>query len=134
MTFDIFTEFATDENLEKNGAVVKLGKDSSLLIARAGNRAYAKAITKAVEASRADLDGDDEAAADLSDKIMIDVMAETILLGWDNVSFKGADLGAYTQEKAKTLLEVKDFRKLVAQHADNMENYKVKAEVAAGNV
>jgi len=63
---------------------------------------------------------------------MIDVMAETILLGWSGVSFKGVDM-PYTLDNAKTLLAVKDFRKHVAGLADQMDAYKVKAEIATGN-
>ena len=135
MSFDIFETFATDENLENNGVIVPVGKGkaSTLLIARSGNRAYAKAVTKAVEKRQVELDGEDDAAAAVSDEIMIAVMAETILLGWTALTFKGEDMGGYTFEKAKKLLGVKDFRKFVAKHSDNFEAYKVKAEVAAGN-
>jgi hypothetical protein len=133
MTFDIFTAFATDENLENNGTIFKLGKGAEITVARAGNRAYAKAITKAVEARRVELDAADDNAANVSDQIMVDVMAETILLGWKKLSFKGEDMGDYSTEKAKKLLAVKDFRKHVAGLSDQMDAYKVKAEKAAGN-
>ncbi len=133
MSFDIFDAFATDENLENNGTSFPVGKGATLLVARGGNRKYAKAITKAVEARRAELDGDDDAAAGVSDEIMIDVMANTILLGWSGLSFKGEDVGDYSVEKAKKLLAVKDFRKHVAGLSDTMAAYKVKAEAASGN-
>lgn len=142
MSFDIFTAFATDENLENNGTIFPLGADSSLLIARAGNRRYQRAITKAVERRKLELDSggpeasdaDANAAADVSDQIIVDVMAETVLLGWTNLTFKGEDLGEYTTEKARKVLAVKDFRKHVSMLADKMEAFKVKGEVAAGNV
>lgn len=132
MSFDIFSAYATDENLENNGTKFPLGKGSSLLVARAGNRAYSKAITKAVESRRVELDAGDDTAAAVSDQIMIDVMAETILLGFTNLSFKGEPI-EYTLANAKKLLAVKDFRKMVAGLADNMDAYKFKAEKAAGN-
>ena len=99
MSFDIFAAFATDENLENNGATFQLGGGSTLLIARGGNRRYSKAITKAVEARRVELDGEDAASEKASDEIMIGVMAETILLGWQNLSFKGEEMGEYSVEK-----------------------------------
>lgn len=133
MSFDIFDAFATDENLENNGTTFPVGKGATLLVARGGNRRYAKAITTAVEARRAELDGDDDAASAVSDEIMIDVMARTILLGWSGLSFKGKEMGDYSVEKAKELLAVKDFRKHVAGLSDTMAAYKVKAEVATGN-
>lgn len=133
MSFDIFEAFATDENLENNGTTFPVGKGSTLVVARAGNKRYARAITKAVEARKAELEGDDDAASAVSDEIMIDVMANTILLGWTGLSFKGQDMGAYSVEKAKSLLAVKDFRKHVAGLSDTMAAFKVKAEVASGN-
>ena len=139
MSFDIYEAFATDENLENNGTTFPLGKDATLLIARSGNRKYKRALTKQVEQHKLDLDfetNDDagaEAAAKVSDEIMVDVMASTILLGWTGLSFKGVDLD-YSVENAKTLLAVKDFRKQVATLSDQMDAYKVKAEAAAGNV
>lgn len=133
MSFDIFEAFATDENLENNGTVFPVGKGSNLIIARAGNRGYSKAITKAVEKHKVELDGEEDAAMAVSDEIMIQVMADTILLGWKDLSFKGEAMGDYSVEKAKKLLVVKDFRKYVAGLSDRMEAFKVKAEVAVGN-
>lgn len=140
MSFDIFDTFATDENLENNGAIFPLGKDSSLLIARAGNRKYSRAITKSVENRKVELDmagadasdADNDAAAAVSDEIMVDVMARTILLGWTNLTFKKVEMGEYTVEKAKKLLAIKDFRKYVATFSDQMEAYKLKEEAEAG--
>ena len=134
MSFDIFEAFATDENLENNGATFPLGKGASLLVARAGNRAYTKAITKAVEARRVELDsGDEDAAVAVSDEIMIGVMANTILLGWEKLTVKGVDAGPYSVAKAKELLAIKEFRKHVAGLSDQMAAYKSKAETATGN-
>lgn len=138
MSFDIFAAYATDENLENNGTSFPLG-DGTLLVARAGNRKYSRAITKAVEQRRVELDqgGADasDAAADaagkVSDEIMVDVMARTILLGWSNMSFQGVDL-SYSEENARKVLSVKDFRKHVAGLSDQMDAYRVKAEAQTG--
>lgn len=134
MSFDIFTAFATDENLENNGTTFPLGKGASVIVARAGNPAYAKLLNKLVEQSRVALDAEDEAAEELSKSIMIDVYAQTILLGWNNLSFKGEELGDYSVEKAKKLLAVKDFRIHIDKLSNQIDAYKVKAEVATGNV
>lgn len=133
MTFDVFEEFATDEALEENGTWFELGKGAALLIARSGNRAYGKALAKAVEKNRVALDFEDEAADKLSDEIMVDVLARTILLGFRNLSFQGKP-AEYSLEKAKEMLAVKDFRKRVIAYSDNFEAYKVKQEAKQGNV
>lgn len=137
MSFDFFSSYATDENLENNGTQFPFN-GGSLLIARAGNRAYSKALTAAVEARRIELDADE--SGKVSDEIMADVMARTILLGWtgpvvDGVQtsfkFKGADI-TYSIDNAKALLAMREFRKQVAALSDQMDAYKVKAEVATG--
>lgn len=133
MSFDIFTAYATDENLENNGTLFPLGKDSKVLVARAGNRKYSKALTKAVEQRRVELDAGDDTADAVSDQIMVDVLAETILLGWENLSFKGVEM-PYSQDNAKTLLRVKDFRKVIAGLSDQMDAYKMKLEADAGKL
>lgn len=128
---DIFAQYATDETLENNGTWHKLGKDSRLLVARAGNRNYARALNRKVEANRVALDVADDNADKVSDEIMADVMSETILLGWENISYKGEPL-AYTRDNARMLLLIKDFRAQVGRFADDFESYKVKQEVEQG--
>jgi hypothetical protein len=125
MALDIFAQFATDETLEENGTWFQIGGGARVLVARAGNRKYAKMLTKEVERNKKALDLNDDAADKLSEEIMIGVIAETILLGWENVSFKGEDL-EYSVANAKKLLAVKDFRKAVAQFADDVSAFKFK--------
>ena len=58
-------------------------------------------------------------------RVDIGVIAETILLGWEDISFKGEVL-EYNVANAKKLLAVKDFRKTVAQFADDVSAFKFK--------
>jgi hypothetical protein len=123
---DIFEAYATDETAEVNGTWQQLN-GADFLVARAGNRNYAKKLTDLVERNQKALDRKDEAADKLSDQIMIDVLAETILLGWKNVSFKGKEL-PYSVANAKTLLAVKDFRREVLKMADDVAQFRAKLE------
>ncbi len=130
--FDVFAFFATDEEAELKGVEFPIGKSGKLLIARANNRNYAKVLSKFVDANRDGLENPDEdAAADLNDKVLAQVMARTILLGWSGLSFKGVHV-EYSVEKAEELLAVKDFRRKVAELASSMEAYRVKTEDAQG--
>lgn len=129
---DIFAKFSTDESLENNGAWFPIGPKSRLLIARSGNRAYGKALTKQVEMNKLALDMGDDLAEEVSDKIMVDVLANTILLGWENLSFKGEVL-TYSVENAKKLLAVKEFRKQVVRFSEGLEAFQLKEEVKQGN-
>lgn len=127
---DIFREYATDDKKENEGIWKDIG-DASFLVARAGNRAYAALLTSRVEESQRVLDSKTDAGKALSEAIMLEVSAKTVLLGWKGaVKFKGADL-PYSFENAKTLLSIKDFRKLVGQWSDDFNAYRVEDEEAA---
>lgn len=120
---DIFSTYAVDESKEQGGVMMPLG-DAKLLIARTGNKAYVKMLGKEVERHSKALATKDEAADKLSDKIMADVMAETILLGWENVTFKGAAL-EYSKDNARMVLVHKEFRREVARMADDFTAFKL---------
>lgn len=123
---DIFAAYATDESLENNGTWMELG-GAEFLIARSGNRKYARSLTKDVNRHQKTLDLKNDAADDLSVLIMIDTMAETVLLDWKNVGYKGKKL-PYSKDNAKMLLAVKDFRVQIMKLADDVDAYRVKVE------
>ena len=125
---DIFSQYATNEVAENEGVWVPHG-EAKFLVARSGNRKYVKLLSAEVEKNQKLLDTKDEAADKLSDAIMVNVMAQTILLGWENVGFKGEPL-EYSLENAKTLLRVKDFRREVGKWADDISNFKAELEEA----
>lgn len=131
MALDLFSQFASDETLENNGAWQDIGGDSKLLVARAGNRKYAKLLTKLVEKNKRVLDGDDDAADAKSDEIMVQVIAETLLLGWEGITYKGKEL-PYSIANAKLVLGMKEFRKVVAKLAEDQDAYKVQEEIEQG--
>lgn len=125
MALDIFAQYATDETLEENGTWFPVGGGARVLVARSGNRKYGKMLTKEVERNKKALDLNDDAADKLSEEIMIAVIADTILLGWEDVTFKGKAL-EYNPANARKLLAIKDFRKAVAQFADDVSAFKFK--------
>lgn len=127
---DIFSEYATNDNLENEGTWVEVG-DAEFLIARSGNKKYVRKLTKAVDRHKKLLDRKDDAADKLSDEIMVAVVAETILLGWKGVSFKGAPM-AYSADNAKTLLAIKDFRRQIMELAEDFDAYKAVLEQELG--
>lgn len=123
---DIFASYATDDNAELNGSWQQLG-EGSLLIARSGNRNYVRLLTSKVEQNQQLLDKQDDAAEKLSDDIMAEVFAQTILLGWSGIQYQGKDF-PYTKENAKKALLHKDFRREVDRLAENVDAYRMKVE------
>jgi hypothetical protein len=131
MALDIFKQFATDDSLENNGTWFEIGGGASLLVARNGNRKYARIISKLVEQHRKVLDLDDELSEKKNEEIMIEAMANALLLGWKNIEYKGEKL-EYSVENAKKLLAIRDFRSLVMRLSDDTNAYRLKEEEEQG--
>ena len=123
---DIFEKFATDETAEVNGATVEFG-GTKFIIARAGNPKYSKLLTQLVDKNRAALDLKDDSADALSDRILVEVLATTVLLGWDNLNYQGKPM-AYSIENASKILSHKDFRREVVRMSEDLDHFRAKYE------
>jgi hypothetical protein len=124
---DIFKQFATDSNLEQDGTWINLGGGAKILVARAGNKKYGRLLGSAVDKNRTVLDSKTDEADDVSDQILIDVLAESILLGWEGITYKNKPM-AYSLDNAKILLAIPDFRATVTAHSKNVDHFRVAAE------
>jgi len=126
---DIFEAFATDEKLEAEGRWVDFTEDTSFKIARAPNKAYSRLLSKLYGKSKMILESKGDAAEAKSDTIMIEVLAKTVLLDWrGTVKLKGEIL-KYSEENAKKLLAIKDFRRYISDQAADFDSFKVANEV-----
>jgi hypothetical protein len=123
---DIFAAYAMDENAEINGVWQPLG-DAEFLIARANNRNFARALAARVEKEQEKLDRQDEAADKLSDEIWASVYAETVLLDWRGVTYKGKPL-PYSKANACKVLAHRDFRREITKLAESLDAYRAKVE------
>ena len=128
---DIFSSFATDETLETEGKWFPLSKTASIRVARSGNPKYKALIRKKLQEAQLDLATGEE-GEQLAENVMVEVMAETILLDWKGLTYQGKE-AAYSIEMAKTFLRIKDFMKKVQGLSDNFESFKLKAEVEQKN-
>jgi hypothetical protein len=124
---DIFKEFATDLAKEEDGVEVDIGSGAVLKLARTGTKAYNKLVNKLFTANKRVLDLKNDAANTLSDNLMAEVMAKTVLKGWSGIEEDGKEL-PYSVENAQRLLRIKDFRALVLEKAGDMTNYKTAVE------
>lgn len=124
---DLFSAFATDTVVEQEGTKTQLpgAGDTMYTVARMPNKHYSKLIQRQVKMNRAVLDSKGDAAEKASDNILINVMAKTILLGWEGeITYKGKKY-AYSEEAAKMLLAHKDFRETVSKVASDMDTFKL---------
>jgi hypothetical protein len=157
--FDIFDKYATDPNKELEGVWVTIGpalrqdKDGkpdpdsapALKVARSGNKRHGRIVSQLWESNEDVLKAKDDVAEARGEEVTIEAMAKGILLGWKNMSFKGKPLpdagteaSSLTPEErltiAKEILAVKDFRDMVAKHANERERFLLaQAKADAGN-
>ena len=127
---DIIATFTTDEKLEAEGKWFPLSKTAKVLVARSGNDKYMSVLRQKMKEAQIDLSAGEEAEK-LAEDVLIDVMAETLLLGWEGITQDGKP-APYSREQARTYLRIKDFRKKIAGFSDNFEAFRAKAEVEQG--
>lgn len=124
---DIFASFATDPELELKGKWFSIGAKAKVKVAREGNDAYNDEFRRLYEENALALADGGPAADALAADIMLQVQAKTILVGWEGLAFQGKAV-EYSDEMAKTMLAVKDFRKKILEMSRSFDNYRVKAE------
>lgn len=127
---DIIATFTTDEKLEAEGKWFPLSKTAKVLVARSGNDKYMSVLRQKMKEAQIDLSAGEEAEK-LAEDVLIDVMAETLLLGWEGITQDGKPV-PYSREQARTYLRIKDFRKKITGFSDNFEAFRVKAEAEQG--
>lgn len=129
---DVFALFATDEAAEVEGRWFPLSKTARVKVARTGNERYVNALRQRMKENQIDPSDESKETNDLVLKLIVETMAETILLDFEGMKYKGADL-PYTYDNAVLLLSVKDFRKRISDIADKAESFRLKAEEEQGN-
>jgi hypothetical protein len=125
---DIFSTFAVDEKAETEGRWVEYGNGVSFLIARANNNNYNRLLSSLYKRNKVALEAKGDAATALNDNLMVEVLAKTILLGWQgDIALKGEKL-EYSVENAKKILAHKDFRRYISNLSEDFEAFKVEQE------
>lgn len=127
-------KFNTDADKEVRGVELHIGDDFYVRVARTGNAAAQRMFRE--------LTSDPQFAAsrragflspEKLDEVAIQVFAATILVGWRGLTENGKEI-PYSVEKAKELLQMKDFFALVKEFADTQENYRREAVEGAADI
>lgn len=122
---DIFARFATDPQKEQDGISMPLDETTKLVIRRFGNEDYQALNRKLRERHKVVLEGTDiKLAEKTSMDILIEAMANHILVGWEGVTYNGTTELPYSVSNAEMLLKLKDFRDTVFVISNNAENYR----------
>lgn len=125
--FDI-SSLMTSKAKETEGVWMPIGNEAKVKVARIGNDEYQKLLRRKYRANRAVLEQEDDLAAKVSEDVMIDVMAHTILKDVSGISINGAPIEKYTPEVGVQLLSIRDFREKVRAYADEAELFREHAE------
>ena len=129
------SKFKADRTAEDDGVWVPLdGADEGarVKLARIGNRRYREAMQRRMKPYRRALRAGtlEEATAE---RVTAEVLAETVLLDWQDLTLDGAAL-AYSPDRARELLldpALRDFRDLIVEMATDIELYRQQDEEAA---
>lgn len=133
MAFDIFDNFATDEKLEVVGVWHNLdvAGTSRIKVARMDNPRYQQAMQNLYAQKAKELHAEpDEARTEpgsVTRQVMAQGLAESILLDWEGISYKGKVL-KYSKENAVMVLAHKDFLELVLRLANDITNFQLRLE------
>jgi hypothetical protein len=115
--------FGFDKSKAENGVWVDLGLDdgSRVRIGKIGSVAYNKALDRHRRPYQKILRLRQDIPLEEAIKLTIQVYADTVVLGWDNLKIDGNTL-PYTRENAVWLLtDFPDFRTFVEAHANDNE-------------
>jgi len=127
-------EFKTDRQLEEEGVWVPVdGAGAKIKVARINNPRYKKYFQRITKPYRRQIRSGN-LSEDLAEKLLVDALANTILLDWEGLT-KGGKKFPYTVDNARQLLsESPDFRDLVSDAAGEMESFRARElEEAKGN-
>ncbi len=130
-------ELATSADLENDGVWEDYDDKVSFLVARSHNKAFDRLITSLVNKNKRLLDSKTDAARDKSEQIMIQTMAQTVLLGWKgefSIAMDDKPIGEYSVEKAKEVLKIKALREWIQALSEDHARFKlVQDEAEAKN-
>lgn len=118
-----FKSFATDSNAEEKGIKVPLGPGTSIIVARMGNRSFVNARKTKMRPYEA-LDRFGKVPEEVQDQILRELIAETVLLGWEGFTENGEPV-PYSRENAlRVLSENKEFLAFVVNASMDVENFR----------
>lgn len=128
------SKFQTNKSAEEDGIWVDVdGNGTKIKVARINNARYKKYFQKITKPYKRQI-RNGTLAEELAEKLLVDALANTILLDWKGFTKEGTDF-PYSIDNARSFLqESADFRDFVSDAANEMENFRAEElEEARGN-
>lgn len=138
---NLFKQFGTDKNIERDGVdleygIADNGQPISIRIARAGgaNAKFAKVAEHKLKPYRRQIQTE-TADKDVLDKVMREVYADAVILGWDNVFDADGNELEFTRENVLQVLELlPDLWKDILKMSENVSLFRTEVrEADSGN-
>lgn len=116
--------FGTDKSKEQEGVWIEMGEGGAIKVARMGNPSYSKKFQKLTKPYKQAIRRE-TLSDEIAERILVDSMAEHILLDWKGIEDENGNEIPYSLETAKKLLsDLKDFRNYISEMATSIENFK----------
>lgn len=127
---DIKKIYGTDKKKETDGIWKDMGDGLSMRIARMNNANYRKRFQVLTKPHQRAL-RKDRLSEDIAEKIMIQCLAETIVLDWKGVEENGKEIPFSVENATRILTEYPDLREYVNDIANVMDGYKLEDDEEA---
>ena len=131
-----FKQLAVSISKENAGVWVDVGESARILVARVNNPVYKQRFTT-LFAPHKNAVRNDMMSEKLAFDILTDVMATTILLGWDGFEREDGTPDLYSVERATELLGnpvMKDFRAMVQTYSEDAQLFRESVFEASADV
>lgn len=126
MTTNIWDMFATDQKAEAEGIVYNITPEISFTLARAGgaNARYSKVLAAKMRPYTRQIK-DEDIDIDLANDLLIEVFAETVVLGWKGITNAEGEEIPFTVASAVALFkQLPDLFFDVRDYAGKMANFR----------
>lgn len=133
---DIAKRYATSKKLETDGIWHELGDGAAIKVARWNNRRFNEIKRQLERKHRAEMKGG-RMPDELGEKIIIEAIANAILLDWRGLEINGVKLPAYTPEEGVRVLSdteqlnMGEFRDTIAAVSMDTNNFRTEHEAEA---
>lgn len=123
---NLYKTYKTNDSLEKEGTLIEVAEGVKMRIARAGgnNTRYGKLLGERMKPHRRQMENgtlDDKVA----DRIIYEIYADTVILGWEGVTDQNDKPLEYTRENCiKLLTDLPDLFREIQEHATKLENFR----------
>lgn len=134
MAYDIFENFAFDEDLEIHGAWHELAPGSRIKVARIDNPTYQAAMYKGMRENESRIRVGDDATEEQKaqsqeaiKEVLKEAVAEGLLKDYEGLTYNKKTL-KYSKANSLKMLQHKDFLELVLKLANDTARFRLKAE------